>query len=438
MMKLLRAVATVVFLFGGLAGSRSVTASALSARAALPYFQEADTISRADDGRLWGITLGGPLLLVDPETRIVLANQPDTQGRLMRDGPLLRGKLPTDILLANSAVEWSQTKWAMIMLPLPEDRYSRATLMVHELWHRVQDELGLPSSDAQNNHLDTRDGRYWIQLEWRALAAALATEGPKRAAAITDAATFREQRRLLFPGAAAQENAMEMHEGLAEYTGVKLSGAPDLARFVIEGDLRAAPAKETFVRSFAYANGPAYGILLDTIGKEWRKGLKPTTDFAALLLDRAGLALPSDVSAAAKKRAPAYNAAALATEEDAREKKQRAKTQAYRARLVDGPVLKLPLRNMKMEFDPGNLVPLDSLGAVYPQIRIVDDWGVLTVSSQGALLSAGFSEATVAQPTETKAPALTGDGWTLELKPGWSVAPGSRKGDSQLRQTSTP
>ncbi len=92
---------------------------------------------------------------------------------------------------------------------------------------------------------------------------------------------------------------------------------------------------------------------------------------------------------------------------------------------------------MSMQFDPGNLVPMDSLGTVYPNIRIVDEWGILTVSSGGALLSADFSQITLSQPKNLTPPAVEGEGWTLELKPGWSIAPGKRKGDFTL-QSSTP
>lgn len=86
-----------------------------------------------------------------------------------------------------------------------------------------------------------------------------------------------------------------------------------------------------------------------------------------------------------------------------------------------------------MEFDPGNLVPLDSSGTVYPHIRVVDDWGVLEVTSRGALLKADFSEVALSQPNDITLPALAGDGWKLKLKPGWSIVPGARKGDLQLR-----
>ncbi|MEO5754071.1 MAG: hypothetical protein ABIR38_05140 [Chthoniobacterales bacterium] len=45
----------------------------MSTSKALQYFQEADAASRADGGRLWGVPLGGGLLLLNPETRIAYA-----------------------------------------------------------------------------------------------------------------------------------------------------------------------------------------------------------------------------------------------------------------------------------------------------------------------------------------------------------------------------
>ena len=49
-------------------------------------FAEAQKVSNKDGGRLWGKTLYGPMLLVDPETRSVVANEPDNGGVLHRDG----------------------------------------------------------------------------------------------------------------------------------------------------------------------------------------------------------------------------------------------------------------------------------------------------------------------------------------------------------------
>ena len=397
---------------------------------AAQYLREADLICHEDNGALWGVSLCGPMLLVDPGTRAVVANQPDHENQLRGEGEVFTGKLPDHINVANTAADWAGLKWTMIMLPLPEDRHRRAALLSHEMWHRIQHQLGLPASGAANIHLDTRDGRLWLQLEWRALAAALSCSGKEQHQAITDAGLFRARRRQIFPKAAEEERAMEMSEGLAEYTGVKLSGNADRPRFVIEGQLKDAPTRQTFVRSFAYATGPAYGLLLDqTLGDGWRKTLRPTDNLDALLLGARRITLPAQLKSVAEERAQHYGSAELALAEDRREQSRRDLEKTYSARLVDGAVLTIPLHKMNMQFNPGNLVPLGERGTVYPTIRIVDTWGVLDVTENGALRSADFSSVTVPAPKHWKGRPIEGDGWKLQLTDGWSLTPGPRSGD---------
>ncbi len=71
-----------------------------------------------------------------------------------------------------------------------------------------------------------------------------------------------------------------MNEGLAEYTGVALSGAA--ARLVLR-DLEDGAAKASFTRSFAYATGPAYGLLLDKYKAGWRDRVKAADELSDLL-----------------------------------------------------------------------------------------------------------------------------------------------------------
>jgi hypothetical protein len=407
--------------------------SAIDATLAYQYFQEAQALCSRDKGKLWGIQLCGPMLFVDPKTRTVVANQPDSEGILTKSGNVFIGKLPATVNIANTAADWAGVKWTMIIFPLPEDRYRRTNLMAHELWHRVQNEIGFPSSGAANNHLDTRDGRVWLQLEWRALAAALSSGGKHRRRAITDALLFRSYRRAIFPQAASEERQMEMHEGLAEYTGVRLSGSPNLNQYVVDGDLKEAAKKQTFVRSFAYATGPAYGILLDETGRNWRQGLKKEDDLDVVLQKTLAIKLPQDIKQAAAARARIYSGDKLQASENERENDRQKLLAAYRAKLVDGPVLAIPLQQMSMQFNPGNLLPLDSLGTVYPDIRVVDVWGILTVS-KGALINPTFSRIYISAPDNLNASPLQGDGWTLELKAGWTVAAGGRSGDYAIKR----
>jgi hypothetical protein len=392
------------------------------------YFQEAQAICSADNGKLWGVSLCGPMLFVDRNTRTIVANQADKENLLKRSGNVFVGTLPAKINIANTAVDWAGVEWTMIIFPLSEDKHRRANLMAHELWHRIQNEIGFPGSGAANNHLDSRDGRVWLQLEWRALSTALIARGKQRRRAIADALLFRAYRRSMFQQAASEEREMEMHEGLAEYTGVKLSGTPHLEQYVVDKDLKEAPTKETFVRSFAYATGPAYGVLLDRNGKVWTRALKKEDDLGTLLQKRLRITQPLDLKHAAERRARIYDGDKLQASEATRENTRRKILAAYRAQLVDGPVLVLPVQKLSIQMNPGTLVPLDSLGTVYPDIRIVDVWGILTVT-RGALIDSMFSKIYVAAPSFVTSSPIKADGWILELNPGWTVAAGRRKGD---------
>jgi len=397
------------------------------------YFQEAQAVCNRDNGRLWGVSLCAPMLFVDRKTRTVVANQADKEGILTKDGNVFVGQLPAKVNIANTATEWAGVKWTMVIFPLPEDKIRRANLMAHEMWHRVQNDIGFPSSGAANNHLDSRDGRMWLQLEWRALAAALMSRGKQRHQAIADALLFRAYRRAVFPQAASEEREMEMHEGLAEYTGVRLSGSPNLNQYVVDKDLKEAAQKQTFVRSFAYASGPAYGILLDETKTNWRKNLKKEDDLGSLLQKRLSIKLPQNIEQAAELRAKNYDSDKLRAFETERENNRQKLLAEYRAKLVDGAVLELPILKMSMQMNPGTLVPLEPIGTVYPDIRIVDAWGILTVT-KGALIKSDFSKIYVSAPSSLSAPSIQGDGWTLELNAGWTVAAGERKGDYVVKK----
>lgn len=85
--------------------------------------------------------------------------------------------------------------WVMVPWPLPKEKRERMLFLAHEMFHRVQGKLGLSPPDIAPTHLDTRDGRIWLQLEWRALEAALRQTGPERRRATTDALIFRAYRR---------------------------------------------------------------------------------------------------------------------------------------------------------------------------------------------------------------------------------------------------
>lgn len=406
-------------------------APALTPEAAAAVFARADAICEREGGRLWGRSLCGPILIVEPGTRRVLASQADGEGRLHAEGGVFAGTLPADQNAAYTAFDWAGVRWTQLLWPLPGDEALQEVLLGHELFHRIQPELPLGvTAGGDNVHLDSVDGRYLIQLEWRALAQALQTsdEGARRRA-VADALGFRAERYRRFPDAEAAETALELNEGLAEYTGVFAGAASAGARTAAAlRDLREHAANASFVRSFAYASGPAYGLLLDALAPGWRAQLAGGPNLAWLLRDAAGVQpTAADALQAAAAR---YDGAALRAAEDARERDRQERLRINRARFVDGPVTRLPLVHMKVQFDPRTLQPLDEVGTVYPTLRITDDWGVLE-ASEGALLAADWSAVVVAAPDAAEAP-LSGPGWQLTLAPGWRLVRGARAGDWTL------
>jgi hypothetical protein len=402
------------------------------------YFQEARAICAKDAGKLWGTSLDGPMMFVDRNTRMIVANQGDMEGHLSKKGNLFVGKLPDKENIANTATRWAGVKWTMMIFPLPGDKYDRAQLMLHELFHRIQDELGFTLSDPVNNHLDSFDGRLWLQLEWRALQRALTLQGSNRRKAIEDALIFRARRREIFPQATRNENALEVNEGLAEYTGVRLRGSShaESATFFTK-QLQGFESRPTFVRSFAYASGPAYGLLLDEVNPLWRKDIKQQGDMAAILAKALAIKMPAKLKQEAERRSKRDDCQSLFVVETERENRRKARVANYQARFIEGTVLVIPLSpEMRYSFNPNNLEVLNEANTIFPSVRISDVWGILNVTNGAVLTRQGgrIVKATIAAPINPQAKPLQGDGWTLDLKDGWQLEAGERKGDYRVKR----
>ena len=400
----------------------------LEAAPAMAAFEQARSLCEADGGRAWGVSLCGPMLIADPATRGVIASMDGLETPLEREGTVFRGRLPDAVPIANTAVRWNGRVWTMLVAPLPKDEPGRSILLMHEAWHRIQDQIGLKAVDADQPQLATEAGRASLRLELRALAAALdATDPAARRVAVEDALTFRAWRQARFPEAQAAEDALERHEGLAEYTGRLLSRdeamIPHLTQHLGRGD-----RVREYARSFAYYTGPAYGLLLDQAAPDWKIAWDRREGLPLMLARALGLEITGDDAAFAASGAR-YGATTIQAEESARALEQAARVASLRAGLVDGPVLVAPVSGASFSFDPNRVTPLPPEGTVYGVIRAAADWGVLTVEKDG-LLSTDWSRLTVAHAGATPMEdGLKGEGWTLTLKPEWRLTPGPRDGD---------
>ena len=242
---------------------------------------------------------------------------------------------------------------------------------------------------------------------------------------------------LAFPEAAASENNLELNEGLAEYTGMKLS-SEDNEELTFRADraLREGASNLTFARSFAYTSGPAYGALLDLSGRQWRKQIASVGDLGKLLGSSYGLEDPKPGREAALVAASRYEGQEVVSLEKRRDQEREKRIAAARQKLVEGPVLMLPLtKDVNYSFDPNNVMGIDSLNTVYPTMRLVDAWGILEVSAGAWLIRGGNGQLVRAQvpaPQSAAAAPLKGDGWTLTLNEGWRIVAAERRGDFKV------
>jgi hypothetical protein len=370
---------------------------------------------------LWRYNLYGPMLLVNPDTRQLFANEQDSAGLLKKTGSIYTGLLPSEKNIANTAIDWSGKKWAMIILPLPLDFHERINLMAHELFHKSQSSLQFHLGEVTNNHLDEMNGRIYLQLELAALMKALESSPADKKQYIAAALTFRAYRYSLYPGADSTENELEINEGLAEYTGLMTSARNRQETLVhFQQDIAILLQAASFVRSFALRTIPLYGYLLHDSLPLWNQEITSHTSLNAYFKKAFNISLPDNIKAQTAILAQQYNGQAIIVAETAREAIKQQQLAAYKQLFIQQPHLDIALEKMNCSFNPGKIIPLEDIGAVYLTMRVTDNWGVLTVE-KGALLHNSWKKITLSTPQATQGNTVEGDGWKLLLKEGYKI-----------------
>jgi hypothetical protein len=379
------------------------------------YFDEATKLCERDAGRLWGVSLCGPMVIVDQATGTRATSQPEPEGQ----PPRFSG-------FADGPVMWGGVRWFSFPLyMLPEnDADVRQQVMLHGLFHRIQPELGFITDDGFNEHLDTLEGRVWMQLEWRALRRAVDSSGSDRAEAIADALAFRRERRARFPGAADNERREEIREGLASYTGIAAwADSPADAHRAAASALAGGESQTSFVGNFEAASGPAYGVLLDDLRPGWRRQVRGTSDLGDLLASATNRPATRDVGVAATR----YEGVTLRTAEEARDRAQQVRVAELRRRFVDGPVLTMPAVGRGTS-DTHDSVGIPGAGTVYfHSFTQSGQWGRLEANG-GVLRAADGSTLSVPVTGPLEGTTLRGDGWSVTVNSGWVVRPAARPG----------
>jgi hypothetical protein len=401
-----------------LLGTATAADAQVQQQLAKEWFAQATKLCERDAGRLWGVSLCGPMVIGDPSTGTRATSQPEPDAQ----PPRFSG-------YADGPVTWGGVRWFYFPLSMlaSTDADTRQQNMLHGLFHRIQFELEFMkgnNDDGYNEHLDTLEGRYWMQLEWRALRRAIESSGSEKGQAVADALAFRRERRRLFPGAADNERREEIREGLASYTGIAAwANSPADAQRAAAAALAGGESQTAFVGNFEAHSGPAYGVLLDDLMPGWRRQLRGTSDLGDLLASATKMPTTTELAVAVAR----YDGAALRTKEEARDRAQQVRVAELRRRFVDGPVLTMPAVGSGTSDTTGS-VGIPGIGTVFfRNFTQSGRWGRLN-ADKGVLRSADGATLSVPVTRPLEGTSLQGDGWSVTVNSGWVVRPAARPG----------
>jgi hypothetical protein len=383
------------------------------------FFKEAQVLCERDGGRLWGASVCMPMVIGDVRTQTFATSQSPP------DAP--RPKL---IGILMGPIQWGASMWAALAWDMVANQPPRVrnAMFLHESFHIVQMRLGLAVGTDSAEHLDSVDGRYWMRLEWHALARALRESGEPRALAVRDALAFRQARHARFPDKVETERALDINEGLASYTGIVLAAQSEADAIASALDeLAGQESGESYVRTAAYASGPAYGLLLDAASPGWTRKLRASDDPAAMLMRALAIQPVADAEGAAAR----YGGAEIRAAEEQRQQQRQARIAELRRRFVDGPVLLMPAGGGGFSDSHGALV-IPDVGTIWFGVyRMTGAWGALD-ATKGVLVSTDGRSRRLPAPVRGDGTTISGDGWTLKVASGWVVREGARRGDYEL------
>ncbi len=403
-----------------------IFAQSIDLELARQYFNEAQTLAEKDQGKLWGINLYGPLVFVDTETRQGVANSPvPVDGWTEKDG-IFTGTMPKKMGFANTAIDWEGQGWSMIVYDqLSDDPFARGSLMIHELWHQHEDKLGIIGPYDQARHLDKKYGRTLLFLEWNALLNACKTSGKSRKIAIQDALTFREMRAQRFEEGIPHERAKELHEGMAEYTGMTLCGLTDSGKInYLTEKVLARDAVNTLVWTYAYIAGPLYGYLLDQKKPGWTHQLDKKTDLGELLAHAYEVNIQATAMDALESLGAPYGYDSIMPVEEERVAKSDALQATFKKRFQEEPVLFLPNQSLRIQFNPQHITPFEGVGTVYGTLSGQSKWGEVKVSNSGILLLQGWKGLVLDVGSDwDPAQGLKTDQYEIILEEGYEIIP---------------
>ncbi len=398
-----------------------ITDTYFTAYKAKSYFKEIEEICKKDSGKLWGHYLYGPIMFVDRTSRTVIANEPDKNGLLKEINGVYTGNYPKERIINNTGVNYGGALFALSALPNEEDAYRIKTRAIHSLFHRFQQTTGVDPVIFNTRHMDEKDARLWIKLEWKALRKAINSEGKEQELAIRDALIFRGSRRELYPMYAEDENKFETYEGLATFTYILFcTNSAEENRSRLLEYLDRIYAFPSYSRSYGFILGALYANLLHQKDFDFKTISTENTDLGHQVKGLYDIHLPELCRDIAGSLALNYDIDAIFREEEQRLEDIKERIHRQISVFTENPVVFLELESPYFDFEPEDIRSLDTLGILYNSMRVSDNWGKLTVDKGGCLVSNNLNHLRItAKGLKEDKNHYYGEGWHLILNNGW-------------------
>lgn len=410
---------------------------------ALAALLAAKKLLKTDNGSLWGEQIWNDSILILDESNTIysLLHLPESQ---TDDGILFYKSLPENLLSqTNSAQALYGNQYCVVLASYLND--SSATL-AHELFHLLQNKrIRLYYNPI--GYLDNYDARELMRLEFQALRNAIGGldgKAPRKKVMgyIQDAFLFRKYREQQYPQYLQECTGLENVEGLANYTGIRLSTLPNKYA-EIKDELVQREAAASFTRPFPYATGPAYGFILDYLGVNWRNGLKKTYNFLEIYEKqylKRPLSLEPKKLADAQKR---NNYPKIHEEETARKLEHDKNQTYYSGQFVTAPTLTVKTVDSLYSgsYDMNATFFLEGKGVIYASIKGTDmsgnNFGNYSTTDDaigvsGVLVLPDWKTYVFPRPISIEASKIVGEHYVIELNKGWTIRKINEKGDLEL------
>lgn len=358
---------------------------------------------------LWNKHLEAPIIIIDHfNNKMFLTGIEDDSVKPIREESW-NNKIP----LANSFFDYDNKRYVTIIHAalMGASCEQRINLLIHEIFHTHQKSLGIENQSSHNYHMDEIQGRALLQIEMKALQQTLSGDS----SSLYDALCIRAYRQNLYPN--NNEDLYELNEGLAEYTGIKLS-IENIKKYVKER--LNYNISRGYTNAFAYYTGSAYATILDEIYPQWHNDKDLTKGLIFLIKKIKPHYFVSVNSSYTDSLLSKYDYTKILASEK-QELKSFGNMTSFKE-LLKPKASKLYIENKGVNFTYNPNDRVISLGdaVLLRNMTLIGEWGRIEVKG-GVIRMNDWTAFYLLPPTSIVLNVVKGDNYEMQLNQGWKL-----------------